>query len=509
MTSIKSFDIRIYAGLISIVLSLIAYHSYTPINYDGILYLATATAYSKSGLSAAMALYPWPFYSILIASISKLTWLSTFHAAELLNTALFVVIITTFLTLLKELGATRAIQIAGAIIILIYPALNDFRSIIVRDFGYWAFSLIALWQLMRYAQHNTMRSSWGWSLAIFIATLFRIEGIIVLLLAPLALLLLRDTLWPHKITLLLKCYIPTALLIVIYLLWHISHGTTHPQLGRIPEILYQVKNAWTLISANFAAKSNIAASQILTPYSVNYTHTFLFVGFSAIFLSQLIVNLTPLYTVFCGDAMAKNLMHAPYNYKIILVSFTVINLIIPLIFFSQAFFLSSRYLMPFCLPVLLWAPYSLQWIYTYRRRRDPIKPWRPWLLPLIALALILMGVSGFLHFNYSKTYIIDAGLWLKTNTPHNASVYSNNKQILYYAERTPINWQINWTDQYDDSNPLQTTKNPAWLKYDYLALRITHESANDEAAILKIIGKPPVQQFSNKRHDMILIFKVK
>ena len=179
---LKNIDLRIWVAVISCALSLLALSRQEPLNYDGILYLTQAAVYTKAGMSAALQLYNWPFYAMCIAGLSKITGLTLLHAAYLLNNIFLIIILTTFISILRELGSSSRLQMVGALVILLYPSLNNYRNYIIRDFGYWAFLLVAFLQLLRFSKTGRFVHALGWSLSICLATLFRVEGCILLLL---------------------------------------------------------------------------------------------------------------------------------------------------------------------------------------------------------------------------------------------------------------------------------------------------------------------------------------
>lgn len=498
---LRKMDVRFYAVFLSIVLSWVAIGRNEPINYDGILYLSSAAAYLKTGFSAAFALYPWPFYAILIAWLSKATHLSLLCTAHLLNSIFLLVIVTTFITILKELGASRSVQIFGALVILVYPQLNNYRDLVVRDFGYWAFFLLAFWQLLRYAQTSRWVYALGWSGTILIATLFRIEGVVLFIFTPFLLLLLQHKSWRVRSQLFLRIYLFVALsaLLLVGFLAYTHHQAS---LGRFSDALYQLKHGWFLVATKFTSSSMVVGHTILSPYSDDYGYLFVAIGLFGLFVAQLVSALNPLFTLLCAHVLIKKLLTFENNKKILLYGFISLNLLIPLSFFAQDFFLSSRYLFAACLLLLLLAPFSLQRILTDWQQR------KAWYAPVVMLVLIIMAFGSINHFAYSKVYIVDAGHWLQQNTPQSATVYSNNKQVLFYAQRTPIDFQAKLSTRYDDSQPLQTVQSKAWRGYDYLALRIAHQAHADEAKIIAIVGVAPVMIFHNRRDDTVLIFKL-
>src|SRR5204863_389227 len=70
----------------SLLLSAAAVARASAVNNDGARYLAAAEAYARSGLDGALQVYPWPFYSVLVALLCNLTR-GTLAAAHFLDAA--------------------------------------------------------------------------------------------------------------------------------------------------------------------------------------------------------------------------------------------------------------------------------------------------------------------------------------------------------------------------------------------------------------------------------------
>ncbi len=501
--SVKAFyqnnKIPLLAALISALFSIIAYSNHNPLNYDGILYLTVASTYLKSGFNAALAAYPWPFYSILIAWISKLTHLSLQHTAEGLNNLFLMIVTVAFINLIKKIKDTPTLQIAAAITILAFPALNHYRDLIVRDFGYWAFFLIALNQLLKYLQNPNWRHALTWMLSLLCATLFRIEGAILFMLTPFALLLCPDQAFMQRLTNLIKLYCLPLLSLALYLTWHHLHSPhTSAEIGRISELANQFTQGGHAILNNFQTKIALIKNNLPIYAAAGDAKNWLIFGFTGVFIQAVISTLSLLFTLLFIYAIIKRLTpRANATYAIAYVA--LINIFIALAFFAQNLFLSDRYLMASCLVLIIWPVFSLEALYQQWRQHN--NRWPCW---LVAIWLCLAAFGSVISFGYSKAYITEAGLWLKNNTPIQTTVYSNNKQLLFYSERTEIDWQ----NRYDDSNPLNTLQHVNWRTYNYLAIRIKHEDAQQETAIIKLIGQNPSKIFANKRGDKVLIFKL-
>ena len=169
-------DIRVLATLASIILSAWAVSLDDVINNDGILYLQIAELLDRGEWQVAFQLYKWPFYPLLISLVANVPGLGYEHAAHLLNAALTALTVVCFISLVRELGGDQGTVLAAAIVIVLYPGINEYRSFIIKDTGYIAFYLLSLLYFFR-----SLRSpGWGqvvtWISSILVATLFRIEG---------------------------------------------------------------------------------------------------------------------------------------------------------------------------------------------------------------------------------------------------------------------------------------------------------------------------------------------
>lgn len=491
--------ISLWAGLVSVLFSIIAYSGSDPLNYDGILYLTAADTFLKSGFQVAMGLYPWPFYSIVIGCLSAVTHLSFQQAAELLNSLFLAITTVAFISLVKKIKNEPSLQIAAAVIILAFAGLNHYRDLIVRDFGYWAFLLVAINQFVNFARTNRWYYAITWTISIVCATLFRIEGAIIFIFAPFALLGCQQLTITQRFTAILKLFSLAFIGAVFYLLWHhlyVPH--TNAEVGRITELVHQFTVGWQAIFANFQVKINAIKTAVLDYASVGDAPGWFIFGFSGMFMVSVLSAFSVLYALLLFYALIKAVMPATDTVRI-LVYLAILNLIIALLFYAQHLFLSSRYLIAACLILASWPVFALQTIYQDWQNHE-----KRWLFWLTGLWLLINMAGSVISFGHSKAYITEAGAWLRQNTPLHASLYSNNKQILFYAERTGIDWN----NSYDDSNPLNTLQHTHWLPSDYVAIRIKHEDARQYNDIIKMLGQQPLKIFKNKRGDQVLIFKL-
>ena len=127
--------------LISLLLSALAVAVDPVVNNDGVWYLSVAKVFASGQLSEAIRLdvaYQWPFYPFLIGSLTGLTGLDVELSAWLLNALFASAATVAFVAISRELGGDRQTRLFAALIILTIPLLNDYRSFVIRDIGYWA-----------------------------------------------------------------------------------------------------------------------------------------------------------------------------------------------------------------------------------------------------------------------------------------------------------------------------------------------------------------------------------
>ncbi len=485
-------DIRPLAAIIALLTLFIASSTKNPLNNDGILYLQTAEAFTNSGWRAAMELYPWPFYSILIAMTAKLMQLSFVHAAYLLNAALLVIIVTSFITIIKELGASRTVQFISAVVILGHPRLHHYQSYIIRGFGYWAFLLLALLYLIRYHRHLCWGHALGWGASISIAGLFRLEGLVLAIFTPLVLLFRPNIgLW-RKVEYTLKAYSVTIITLFIVIIWCFKRPDG--VLGRLSEIQNQLQNGLMVLGANLQIKAAIISQNVLNDYSDDFGLTMTISGLAGIYFYKLIKTIWPLHTLLCAHAVCNKLMPAEDGTRKLLIYFTVLNLVIPAIFLGQKFFIQQRFLMPASLLLLIWTPFSLNNIFQDWRNKKRVLTGNRITFPLISVAFFIMFVCAFIPSRPSKAYITYAGIWLKNNTPQHARIYSNTRKISFYAKR-----QLILCDVSDNGFK------PRWTSEDFIALKVCNKDYNKAAKWLTSLNLKPIKVFENKQGDKVLI----
>lgn len=502
-------DIRWLAALMSIILIFITLSHHQPFNVDGILYLRTADAFTQHGLKAAIAVYNWPFYSILISITSRFLNLSLLSAAYLINTVLVIITTITFITIIKTLGGTRRTQILAACIILIFPYYNHMLNDIMRGFGYIAFFLVALLFLIRYSSKPSWRNALGWGIAMLIAMLFRIEGAMFFCAGPIALFLNRQWSFKNRFIYFIKAHAVLISIISIVLMWMFVKnnsitmlGDTHST-GRLAFLFSQFQHGFTQIIHEFNIRENIYRTMILNRYSDELAPHMLFGGLITLFIITLFKTLSPIYLILSAYGICQRLITGkkPQNTTAlkIIITFILLNILVLSVFLGQRYFLSGRYLLALCLLLMLWVPFGLEKIWDNWKQKKLIMTGKRWVFPLICLLLISMAADDLLRIGPSKTYVVDAGQWIEKNTDQKATLFANSTQLIFYAQRdaNEIKSRIDLVKRLNTETIQQ---------YDYFAILIKRKKPELADTVKKIFQREPIKEFKNRRGDRVFIF---
>jgi hypothetical protein len=187
----RKLDIRIYAVCASLMISLFTILIPDTLNDDAYVYIRTADIALDEGITAAFQHYSWATYSLLIAAVSTLG-LDLFSAAFVINGLFYALLIYAFVSIISEVDSSRLTLTFAAICVLVYPQLNEYRYLIIRDIGFWALTLFSVWLFIRNAKTRQFKYAFGYCCALILAASFRAEAAAFLFLVPFTTLLNRQ-----------------------------------------------------------------------------------------------------------------------------------------------------------------------------------------------------------------------------------------------------------------------------------------------------------------------------
>lgn len=490
--------VYLVAALVSIILSFwINYHN-DIINPDAICYLQSAETVS-SGLHAVMSLCDqsrWPFYPMLVAATVYITKLSYLHAAYLLNGIFSCLTVLIFIRITACFTDKQRILWLAALVMLLSNEFNGNRSDIIRDHGFWCFYLLSVLSFILYFKHRQWKYVFGWSMSLVVATLFRLEGAIFLVLMPFLVWLESGQHFTFRCKEFLR--LNTILLITAGLLIGVMFIHPDISLGRLSEFRTQLQfsHIYSELIHQYIMVADMLGKFVLGR-SVAYQNEIYITTLIGWYLFYVIMVLTVVNLVLLVYAWHQKLLKTERTSYLVLWGYIAVNVAITFIFLIESRFLSKRYVFALVLLLMLWLPFA--WDSLLAKWR--VKKWPVVLCLVLTLFDALGGVFGFGH---SKKYIHEAGDWLAIHAPSNAAIYSNDYQVMYYSHHFG-NQIFQKAKEFADLTALQGDK---WKQYDYIAVHINKKNALEAAQVIESIKKDPVIVFSNKRgSDQIKIYQ--
>lgn len=487
------------AALASLLLSLWALYQDPVINTDGILYVDAAEDFARGDWSAGFGVYKWPFYSLVIASVSALTGITEGHAAYLVNASLYVLLVLGFISFVRVLGGSGRVLWLAAGVVLLHPELNAFRSFVIRDVGYWACYIWSLVFYLAYVHSGRSRLLWSGVLLAICAFLFRVEGIILLTLLPACVYVSRTGAGKRANAIILLAALATGAVVVAAPLWHYVSEVKTSTGDLLAHPLDHIANSWQLLGAGVADR--LAALQREFPGVASYA-TAVPVYLTTVLAMALLESIRAVGVVFAGlviYALCRNRTYIPEPFRSWWWFMIGIQAALVLQFGITNFFLAKRYPVALALTFLPIVPFLLDDI--WRRWETPGRK-NAWPALILVVLIAIQSLDG-LNIGTRKHYLKDAGLWLRSNAPPGSSIYSNDRILLYYAgleearPGTGHTWEAAMQEVWSDN----------WRNYDYFVLAMPRTRGQHEVLLFRRINAEPVKTFSNGRGDEVLIFE--
>jgi hypothetical protein len=462
------------------------------INNDGVTYLAIADTFSQGEWSKAFGYYSWPFYSLFIAATSKLLFVEVETAAYILNTFFITSLTLAFVCIVAELSKNnRRIILIALVVVLFFPSISKYRSFIIRDFGYLSCYLWSLYFIFRFCSTLEKKHLVGWISFAVLSCLFRFEGIAFLLIAPYFLILFTANNMPHRKKVLGGLSLAITLISVALLYWYLNDK--YNALIEIAKLEGQdIQGLSDLFFANLRAHfgEDAAYLNVVTTNLFNVAY-------------ELVRRMAVFYFVFAIVAYLRDWALTTRLLKRVWLVFIVTNLAVLVVFSLYNSFLVSRYTMATALTMLILAPFAIDKLWLAFRNRQRHTRYA------IMFAFILLALASLngLNVGTDKTYLKNAGLWMKANIPNGSYIYSNNKLLVHYSALDP---QGTLTQLYSDELMLQFIKTKQIDTFDYVALDsdVSNKLKDIIRQTLQFKYGRSLQTFKGEDGNSMLIFEV-
>lgn len=483
----------------SLLISLWAIYVDPVINFDGILYIDAARHFAAGRWDQALAVHKWPFYAIVISTISSVAGLTVTHSAYLVNAALYALLVLGFVSVIRSLDGSRTALWLAAVVALLHPTFNEFRAFIIRDAGYWAFYLWSLAYLFSYIRH---RHRYLLALSICMGTaafLFRVEGFVLLIVLLVCPFVDRSGRRAGRGTILAVAAGVVAIVAVSFPLWQYSSESGIAIGSLLANPLDNLASSWQAISLDITHRLQALGREF--PVSLIPALTFLvYVTTAATMLvSQTIVSLgivsagLVVYALVRGGALVDGDTRIWWWTLIAAQGLLIIG------FAFSNFFLADRYCVALAITLLIAVPLLLDNLWSSLRRSDGRhKVW----VPVIAVLLLIEAAEG-LDVSTDKQYLRDAGLWLRANAPPQSTIYANNQILLHYSglkearPRSDYSWKAAMAEVWTGS----------WRRYDYFVLVMSKAQARSEVLLFRQLEAETLKEFRSEQGERVLIFR--
>lgn len=460
----------------SIALSLLAILGVVTIGRDAAFYLNIAQQASEQGLGVAQQHFHWPGFILLVAVTHNILGLSLELSAHLWTT----LFMAGLCALLVDVVRRRSPQATwwAVLVVLAMPAFNQFRGEILREFGFWFFSVLTLWLALRWQDAGGWLRAFALPLAIAGAALFRLEAVLffaALVLWQFPALWRRDTRARAMqlyaaLGFLMLCGIAGLAFLVFALNFPATRFIYYADLIS-PLHLLEAFNTF----------STQLADSMTYKYSRDEAGQIIFFGLLAVIVIQFF-SLNGIFSAaFLALPSRQQLREAFSGFALFSWS-AFLYFVVLMIFFVQEQFINARYasfLNLLLVPVVavLMADLAGRWPRLGRA--------------IVVLALLLM-ITNVVSFGAKKTHYLEAGEWIAQNVEKTASVYYGDGRIAYYAGR---------------GYPYPTPLLDAMAKpqaFDYFLV----EADGDEPWLLEWLAQNELEvleRFANRKKDTVLV----
>jgi 4-amino-4-deoxy-L-arabinose transferase-like glycosyltransferase len=484
------------ALLASLLLSVWANVADDVINNDGVEYLNAAAAMLQGDWSSALQTYKWPFYSATIAFISAVSGLSLLSSAYLISAFFNAWLVIAFVALVRLLGGDRTTLWFALLVILAFPAVNALRANLIRDPAFMALFVSACYAFILYVKDGQKRHNVIAIAGFMLAALFRMEGLIYLLMTQAYLLSPRLIQRQHRFIGLLALTVLLVILVLFVSWWQFAstEDLSYSSLFTQPAQFLSV--TWGQLAQDFEFRLSVIEEHILVGYSSSYAMLVLFWSAASIVFLELLHTLHYLYFILWLVAWRSGVLFPEARLYPAWRFLVLISLPALFGFVMLQWFLTSRYATPVAVLLLLATPFLLAcWLKKLSSHRA-----QKALFGFLLVLIVMSGVKS-LDMTTQKHYLREAANWMNENLPADASVYTNDRILAYYFEH-----EIHIGPYWPDWQYFMTDAVFAREGTQYGAINIKRANAEFVDAISTTLQRKVVAVFFNDKESQVIIF---
>ena len=410
------------AVIASLALSAWSFYAVSVPNPDAARYLRAAELFVLGSWVDGLELFKLPFFSMLIAVIMLATDLDALTAATILNSVLFSCLVVMTSALAYELSSgDRTVVSVTVVLTLLHSQLINIVPLIIRDHGYLLFFVATILISIKDNRRPSWRLKLTLVLAIFAASLFRIEGLYlgVLVVGYYVLCRLRTT-SAKVIAISTFTLITSALLPFAFLNW--NEGSLFRWLtgdASAPG----VSAMWAVVSQ----RVDILQNEVLTYGSGQGWKGYISLVVGLAFF-QIVRAITPVYAVLGAISLVPNRL-IPRSAILPIGWYAIGQLPLLLLFAFVNAMLEWRYALSLSLVLMFGAIFTVtsSWRDLLAGRRGSAV-----IFPLIAGSVLVAWLIDLPRPKPNHP-VHEAGEWIREHVPANARLWTNEPRVAYLA----------------------------------------------------------------------------
>lgn len=337
------------------------------------------------------------------------------------------------------------------------------------------------------------------------ATLFRIEGLVFLLVLPVLSQLRRGLSVRHRVAVLALAVVAIGVVGLGFSWWifqsnHMGIGATQTS-----DPAFIVLYSWSQLTADLGARIDTLKRDVLGPLSARYANPVIAFSLLVIVIGETVRHFGIVHIAIVIWGELRGAYFPAAGTRGVWLRVVLIQVAILCLFAMATLFLADRYTMGLGFTLLAAAPFALMLMYARWAALPRSAPWsRRFAFPALVFVLLVLGIEGTMEFT-SKPHIREAGEWVRSVSEPSDRFYSNDKALTYYSGHDAFyEWQ-----RYDWTQALQIAWRGQWRKYDWLAIRVQASNRGQEAYLRQLIGIVPAREFANDEGDRVLVFDVR
>lgn len=396
------------------------------INPDSVLYLEQARLIAQGEWRKAYDIFNWPFYGACIAAVHMLTNVSVHLSAQILNLIFFALSIAAFLRIICLSGGS--IKTMLACVLLVFGSqyiVGDVLEMLMRDEGFWASYLFAVFFFMRFYLQQKILDAFYWQICITLATLFRIEAILYALFLPAIWLVRNDLSYSLRLKLIFRSYSLGVFAGVAIIGFLFINPEIHIQdLGRLREVF--TPHLFQEFTQKLFTQAHIMSNQVLGEYLEEFAISGLLLTFIGVIIAKILTSTGIIATVLAILGIKHRAYLFPKHILTVLLALSTIALLSMGLIIVKVFVLSSRYIVALVWILLIFA--GFYWTHLLKKKS------KLWLHAILTVILISGLVKNILPKRDGYNYQQNAVAWIKTYNNRNLPVYYDQSRMRYYAK---------------------------------------------------------------------------